>query len=190
MIPDWSISAVLPPVRPGLAGHHSDRSPYLATMSEVLERFATSAERLAILRGLLGYRSELRRRGISEGFQWLDGSFMEDKETLEKTAPNDVDVITFFHLPNATDQATFLNTNSELFDEDAMKTRYLVHPFPFVLGETLTSFDVRQITYWYSMWSHRRTGLWKGFVQVNLSEEHDAEATALLHIIEQDWDTP
>jgi hypothetical protein len=115
MIPDWNISAVLPPVRPGAAGHSSDRSPYKASFSEVVEKFATPAPRIEILRGLLKYRIELRNRGVSSGFQWLDGSFMEHKEVLLLEPPKDVDVVTFFHLPPDTDEATFSRTNLDLF---------------------------------------------------------------------------
>jgi hypothetical protein len=86
MIPEWNISAVLPPIRPGAAGHSPDRSPYKASLSEVVERFAKTPARLEILRGLLNYRAELRKRGISTGFQWLNGSFMEHKEVLIHSA--------------------------------------------------------------------------------------------------------
>jgi hypothetical protein len=34
--------------------------------------------------------------------------------------------------------------------------------------------------YWYSMWSHRRSQLWKGFVQVALTADDDAAAAATL----------
>lgn len=103
MIPDWNISAVLPPVRPGAPGHSPDRSPYVASFSQIVERFATSAERIRILQGLLSYRAALEGRGISSGFQWLDGSFLEHKEAIQAVAPNDVDVVTFFPLPPAMD---------------------------------------------------------------------------------------
>jgi len=44
---------VLPPVRPGLPGHSPDRSPYSALLSEMVQRFASSPQRIGILRGLL-----------------------------------------------------------------------------------------------------------------------------------------
>ena len=47
-----------------------------------LSVFAASPDRIRILRGLLAYRAPLRQRGISSGFQWLDGSFLEHKEGL------------------------------------------------------------------------------------------------------------
>lgn len=180
MIPDWNISAVLPPIRPGAEGHSFDRSPYKASLAEVVERFATTAARLEILQGLINYRIELRKKGISSGFQWLNGSFMEHKEVLLQEAPKDVDVVTFFNLPDGFDQATFLPQVNDLFDVDNTKQLYHIDAYPCVLGDALNEGHVSEISYWYSMWSHRRNGLWKGFVQVDISEEEDNIASALL----------
>ncbi len=186
MIPEWNISAVLPPIRPGAAGHSPDRSPYKASLSEVVERFAKTPARLEILRGLLNYRAELRKRGISTGFQWLNGSFMEHKEVLLLEPPKDVDVVTFFNLPNGLDQATFSPQIADLFDVANTKQTYHVDAYPCVLGASLGETHVTEISYWYSMWSHRRNGLWKGFVQVDISEDDDNIAMALLAQIEQE----
>lgn len=184
MIPNWTLSGILPPVRPGAPGHHPDRSPYITTMAAVVERFATSAARRTILRGLLNYRTEFRLRSVQQGFQWLNGSFMEHKEILLDAAPKDIDVVTFFKLPEATDQRKFLTDNMDLFEPEAAKAEYKVDAYPFVIGEILTAEDVRQICYWYSMWSHRRSGLWKGFLQVEFSQEDDNLAVGLLEEIE------
>lgn len=186
MIPDWNISAVLPPIRPGAAGHSPDRSPYRASFSEVVEKFAKSSPRIEILRGLLKYRAELRSRGISSGFQWLDGSFMENKEILVSEAPKDVDVVTFFHLPNGLDEATFSPLVADLFDVDNTKKFYHVDAYPCVLGSSMEETNITTISYWYSMWSHRRNGLWKGFVQVDISEDQDNIAIALIAQVEQE----
>ena len=40
--------------------------------------------------------------------------------------------------------------------------------YPVTLGAKLESAQIKNISYWYSMWSHRRDGLWKGVVPVNL----------------------
>lgn len=40
--------------------------------------------------------------------------------------------------------------------------------------------------YWYSVWSHRRTMSWKGFVQIDLNPASDAEAAELLTAIEKE----
>jgi hypothetical protein len=189
MIPDWNISAVLPPVRPGAAGHSPDRSPYKASFSEVVEKFATSAPRIEILRGLLNYRIELRNRGVSSGFQWLDGSFMEHKEVLLSEPPKDVDVVTFFHLPPGTDEATFSRTNLDLFQIANTKLIYHVDAYGCVLGVSMGESHVNTISYWYSMWSHRRNGLWKGFVQMDISKDEDDIASGLLAQLEQELAT-
>jgi len=129
MIPDWNISAVLPPVRPGAPGHSPDRSPYVASFSQIVERFATSTERIKILQGLLSYRAELEPRGISSGFQWLNGSFMEHKEAIQAAAPNDVDVVTFFPLPNGESQGTFVPKIADLLDVTHTKRMYSVDAY-------------------------------------------------------------
>jgi hypothetical protein len=186
MIPDWNNSAVLPPVRPGAQGHSPDRSPYRVIMTEVIERFATSTERIEILRGLLTYRAALRQSGIVTGFQWLNGSFMENKELLQNAAPNDVDVVTFFNLPDGIEEQTLVTTNPDLFDNQRAKEQFHVDAYSFVLGQPTEDFDVRNISYWYSMWSHRRNGLWKGFVQVDIAANEDENASVLLDQIEQE----
>ena len=156
MIPDWNISEVLPPVRPGAAGHSMDRSPYKASLSEVVERLGKSSARLQILRGLLAYRAELRKRGITKGFQWLDGSFTENKELLSLEPPNDVDVVTFFYLPDGMDQSSFAQVFADLFDTDNTKKLYKVDAYGQPLGVALKEMDVVIISYWHSMWSHTR----------------------------------
>lgn len=103
-IPAWNSAGVLPPIRPGQAGHSPDRSPYSVDLSVFIDRFATSPQRITILDGLLRFRAELHSKGIVSGFQWLDGSFLEAVETLESRPPRDVDVVTFFELPHGEDQ--------------------------------------------------------------------------------------
>ncbi len=56
--------------------------------------------------------------------------------------------------------------------------------YPFLLGGELNAEDVKQISYWYSMWSHRRNGQWKGFLQIGLSPDADDVARHLLTQIE------
>src|SRR5580692_10607499 len=94
-LPPFISSGVLPPHLAGAASPH-DRSPYEATPAEVVARFATSGPRRVILRGYLDYRAALREAGFAEGYQWLDGSFVEDVERTEGRPPNDVDVVTFY----------------------------------------------------------------------------------------------
>jgi hypothetical protein len=50
------------------------------------------------------------------------------------------------------------------------------------LGHPLDSNGIKAITYWYSIWSHRRDGLWKGFVQIDIDPSQDVEANKILEI--------
>jgi uncharacterized protein YfaQ (DUF2300 family) len=39
---------------------------------------------------------------------------------------------------------------------------------------------VQRAAYWYSLWSHRRSGAWKGYLEIDLSPADDAAARAEL----------
>ncbi len=181
-IPAWNSAGVLPPIRPGAPGHSPDRSPYLVDLATVFDRFATSPERMAILEGLLRFRAELHDAGIVSGFQWLDGSFLEQVETLEGRAPKDMDVVTFFNPPPGQDQHSLIHHHGSLFDQKHIKESHAMDAYFVVLGQPLEQWQVKNITYWYSMWSHRRDGLWKGFVQVDLDPSQDGAARAVLDL--------
>src|SRR5260370_40008152 len=95
-IPDWNALGLLPPIDPEVPTS-PERSPYPVSLKDLVMRFATTQERKAILIGFLNYRAILHRFGATEGFQWLDGSFMEEVEVLERRAPKDIDVVSFIH---------------------------------------------------------------------------------------------
>ncbi len=182
-IPAWTSAGVVPPIRPGQPGHSPDRSPYVVSLSTFCERFATSPERRAILDGLLRFRAALHQAGLTAGFQWLDGSFLEQVESLENRSPRDLDVVTFYHLPPGMDQRTLAHNHADLFDRPSIKNSFFMDAFFIMLGNPLDTLMAGRVSYWYSMWSHRRDGLWKGFVQVDLDPMHDAEARHLLNRI-------
>ena len=180
MIPQWNSAGVIPPIRPGQPGHSADRSPYATSLCAFVERFATSPERVNVMEGLLNFRAELHKQGLTSGFQWLDGSFLEEIEVLENRAPRDVDVVTFFALPEGTDQTSLYHGASQLFDHDHVKQTFLVDSYFTALGTPADPWYIKNIAYWYSMWSHRRDGLWKGFIQVDLNPSEDEEARTVL----------
>jgi hypothetical protein len=35
---------------------------------------------------------------------------------------------------------------------------------------------IERATYWYGIWSHRRNGLWKGYLQLDLAPDEDTTA--------------
>lgn len=180
MIPKWN-NGILPPIRPGMSAHSHERSPYLVSICDIVESFSYTEKRKQILKGLLLYRRQLYNAGIVSGFQWIDGSFMEDIEMLENREPNDIDVITFFYLPEGIGQQDLYNQHTSLFELETAKHKHHVDGHFFQLGEKTDKSHVRLITYWYSMWSHRRNGHWKGFLRVELSSGDDKLAAQILN---------
>jgi hypothetical protein len=118
-----------------------------------------------------------------QGFQWLDGSFFEHVERTEGRDPNDIDVVTFYRLPAGRDQTDLVGDVAPLLGEPA-KERYSVDGYLVHLGmqpERLA----RQSAYWYSVWSHRRNMVWKGFVEVPLAPVDDVTAAEIVQSIER-----
>lgn len=181
MIPAYNHSHVLPPFE-GERLTHAHSSPYLVSTSELVQRFATSAPRSVILDGLLRYRSELRSLGFLNGFQWLDGSFVEDVEAREDRAPKDIDLVTFAHAPARMGKPQIIQmmaSRPDLFDRDACKAGFLCDTFLVNLTSSPESL-VTQTRYWYGLYSHRRgDALWKGLLQLPLDSD-DLAARAML----------
>lgn len=183
-IPAWNHVGVIPPIN-AMAPTDVDRSPYRASLLEVVQRFGHSPSRLDILAGLLAYRKALHAVGLTRGFQWLDGSFLEQVELLEQRPPRDVDVVTFFELaPPATQESVFLE-DPNLFDQERVKHSYHVDAYLVDLANAPREL-VNLSAYWYSMWAHRRSDQWKGFVQVELEPAQDGQATQALRELQEE----
>lgn len=174
-IPDWNSAGVIPPIRSD-EPTGPERSPYLVSLVDVVLRFGTSPERLAILDGLLRLRAALHSTGITSGFQWLDGSFLEHVELTESRAPGDIDVVTFVE---STEGVSLTTENEWIAEHDLVKSKCLVDHYFVELNLPSRSL-IAQTTYWYSMWSHRRSQLWKGFLQIDLAPTDDAMAEAVM----------
>ena len=169
---------VLPPHLgdPCEPGNHS---PYPCTVHELCQRFLTSDRRRAILNGFLGLREELFNLGV-RGFQWLDGSFLEDIESQSARDPNDIDVVTFVADPfRLTDLSTLIAANGWLVDRNHTKATYLVDHFLVPLGSSPRDL-ISQSRYWYGLFSHRRDGVWKGMLTVDLNDPSDDVTAAAL----------
>ncbi|WP_410566241.1 DUF6932 family protein [Acinetobacter sp. H1(2024)] len=180
----FNMAGVIPPVN-DVDGSSPNRSPYVISITQLIDIFSFTSERVTILKGLLEYRAELYRVGIISGYQWLDGSFTTDIETLEKRAPNDIDIVTFFYLPQGETQQSFLPKTGQLLLSKYTKANFKVDAYPVILGQNLTPELINRITYWYSMWSHRKgDNIWKGFLQVELSPLEDAAAFKILSSME------
>jgi hypothetical protein len=116
-----------------------------------------------------------------QGFQWVDGSFLEDVEHTRDKPSDDIDVVTFTTLGDATNQQRLMNEFPHLFDTQQLTSTYRVDHYWVNLSTAQDSATgqgaallVRRVSYWYSMWSHRRADqMWKGFVEVALEPDDD-----------------
>jgi hypothetical protein len=175
-IPTFTIDGVLPPyVGPaGPGGTAEDMSPYAVTALEVAITLGSSDQRKTILRGWLRHRAALRRAGFNRGFQWLGGSFVENKE------PKDLDVVAFLYRPagiqNREEMANLLRANLNLFGRNQVKATFTLDFFAADLDGS-TEMLVNLTRYWLGLFSHRRgDDLWKGMLQVRLEDAADDTA--------------
>ena len=157
-------------------------SPYGCNCVELVQRLGASKERLNLLDGLLRYRAALRDLGFVRGFQWLDGSFVEDVESHQNRPPRDVDVVTFAHSPagfGATELQALLQGNPKVFDAPTTKLEFGCDAYTVPLDKSPERL-VARAAYYLQLFSHRRGDqVWKGLLQVPL-ESDDAQARQML----------
>ena len=180
-VPPFDPSGVIPPflgANPGQAA--AFMSPYVVEPAEVVDALSHSARRCEILDGWLTHRERLQNIGFDAGFQWLDGSFVENKD------PNDLDVVTFLSRPNflptLQDLAQYRAAHSLLFDRAPVKSVYHLDFFPIDLSMPGPNL-VNIARYWCGLFSHRRgDSRWKGMLNVTLQPQGNAVARlALTH---------
>lgn len=187
-IPEFGLGHVLPPFLDGDAvGAFAPRSPYQATMSEFATRFATTTERAQILRGFLRFRDALRAVGFETGFQWVDGSFVEECELVKGRPPSDVDVVSVLRRPlnhlGVDDWEAFVGEHGDsLLDQGHCKAQYFCDAY-FIDLDIPADLVSEQTAYWFGLFSHQReTFRWKGLVQINLQCDDDAAMIAIEEI--------
>jgi len=173
-IPNFDHNKVLPP-HIGDPRRMQDLSPYPCSTLDLCQKFATSIERIRILEGFLSFRQQMFAFNISNGFQWLDGSFMEDVEHLENRAPNDIDIVTFYmgmpRFQYSVIQAKF----PEFISRDLSKSKYLVDHFG-VDCSYRPDFIVEATRYWIQLFTHNRHRVWKGMLRLELNTPDDDQA--------------
>jgi len=181
LIPEFNASGVLPPFVGENPTAYGGVSPYVCHMTELMARFAHTPERHEMFRGLLGYRRALTTAGIVQGYQFVDGSFVEDCEQIRGRAPADIDLITFAYLPASTaeEKRAMITAHPSIFDPDAAKDAHKCHAFfqdLVIPGHAL----VKPTCYWFGLFSHQRvTNLWKGMLVVPLQSDDEAVARSL-----------
>jgi hypothetical protein len=158
-------------------------SPYHANMADMVRHFSLSDERTRILLGLLDYREALRKAGFIAGFQWIDGSFVENSESTRGRAPNDIDVVTFAKRPlpqlSGDEWVKFINNNPNIFNPRIVKSTFHCDAY-FVDLDKTSRLLVDDTRYWFGLFSHQRDSfLWKGMLRIDLASD-DQEARNLI----------
>ncbi|MCF7674043.1 MAG: hypothetical protein K9N23_04925 [Akkermansiaceae bacterium] len=173
-IPDFDHNLVLPP-HVGSPANRNQLSPYPCTTIDLCEKLGNSLERRAILGNFLDFRERLRSTGLTNGFQWLDGSFLEDVETRLGRPPADLDVVTVYWGYDMTFQSTVLAAFPEFASPRLAKEAFSIDHYPFDAGfapERTVEFS----RYWALLFSHNRLGVWKGMLKIDLDTPVDDTA--------------
>jgi hypothetical protein len=177
-------SGVLPPFLPNAPyGKSGALSPYPVPLIEFVKRFAKTEPRIVLLKGFLEYRRALKTAGIKSGFQWIDGSFIENTEKIRKRPPKDIDIVTFASRPkdcqDADDWKKFVGSQQPLFHPVLSKDIYSCDAYyedldlpPLIIA--------KRAAYWCGMFSHQRESfLWKGIIEISLNDDESAALSIL-----------
>jgi hypothetical protein len=178
-IPKFDHNHVIPP-HLGNPALPSDISPYKCSSLELCQEFSTSSQRINILKGLLAFRQELSNCGLTNGFQWLDGSFLENVEIREQRSPNDLDLITVYWGYDIKFQQNLMQNFPQFADSNLSKQTYSLDHYPFDAGYTPIA-TIEQSKYWVQLFSHNRDAVWKGMLQIELNTTNE-DAQALQHL--------
>lgn len=178
MIPSFDHNGVIPPYLGNPANGSNFVSPYPTDSLELCQRFATSKDRIAILKKFMAFREEMRNFGIS-GFQYLDGSFLEDIEnSTENRPPNDLDLLTFFMPLTRDQQIEIMKSFKDFGDRTLCKTNYSLDHMLISLG--MHPIQIVEFTrYFIQLFTHNRANVWKGMLKLEvgtLSEDDAANS--------------
>jgi hypothetical protein len=193
-IPAFGTNGTLPPFIENSPTIRAKRSPFRATIFEVIDRFCVSRERAELLKGLNAYRKHLFGGGFLTGDQWIDGSFVEDVEKLRGRPPGDIDVVTLFNRPlkyqidaAAWDVAYEAFIHSNYFSTKRMKPIYRCDTWSIDLNASPTSL-VRDTMYWGGLFSDiKKSTEKKGIVSIPLPTD-PMEFSAVNSMIEGKFD--
>lgn len=170
-IPGFDHNNVIPPH----LGNPTDRthlSPYICTILELCHHFSTSGQRILILKNYIAFRQRMTSLGVIYGFQWLDGSFLENIERSESRHPNDLDLVTFYGGLSLADQANIRATFPEFANPVLAKNNYKLDHYPVDYSYN-PDVTVEQTRYWLQLFTHNRIGVWKGILRLPLNTPVD-----------------
>lgn len=186
-LPPFNSNGILPPLASDNAVD-AERSPYIITMMELVQRFGTTLHRRHLLNNLIAYRGVISAGGYTSGLQFLDGSFVENVEVHGRREPRDIDVFSLLNIPARymQDPPSWQHGGIQFWAEEIQnvprnKERFQLDTYATLVEEVPLFGLLKNVLYWYSLFSHQRdTFAWKGFVAVVLDPAQDAEALAWL----------
>lgn len=186
MIPDFSNIGILPPYGMYGAADIEGRSPYPTNLETFVDRFATTQARSALLKGFLTYRNHLHKIGLTEGLQWVGGSFVENCEVIRSRPPGDIDVVTFLRPLDDEQEWNDLikNNNDLLMNAGHTKKNFQCDAYTSEINDEM----LEDIAYYLTMFSHQRdTEVWKGIIQLDLNDPTEGQAATLLDKRAAQW---
>jgi len=139
----------------------------------------TTPERRDILNKYLDFRARLNAEGLINGFQWLDGSFLEDVETIKKRPPGDLDLVTVYWGYSSSFSKDLATRFPEFASHIQSKAAYKLDHFPFDAGYS-PDLTLELTRYWILLFSHSRMGVWKGMLKINLNTPAEDDAARLV----------
>lgn len=179
-IPEFDHNYVIPPFvdEPTVS---KNVSPYPCSTVEVCKIFGTTKERVDILKRWLKFRAILDEVGIVNGFQWLDGSFLENIEVSQKRAPADLDLLMFYKDVTLETQQKVAQDYPTLFDQSVLKRDFKLDLYLLNYAANPEN-TVEFVRFWIQLFTHNRDGVWKGMLKIPLNTpKEDSEALTLLN---------
>lgn len=178
-IPEFNHNFVIPPFINGDPGFSSNHSPYKSNILEFCEKFSFSKERVEILKKFVDFRIEVNKLN-TQGYQWVDGSFVEQKELSQKQPPKDIDIATFVLLHHK-DSSEVNAIFPDFLNRKKLKEIYKVDHMLVALNGLNHFQIIEQTNFLSKLFSTSRTGVAKGIVRIELNTpELDLQAKEFL----------
>jgi len=137
-----------------------------------------------ILKGFLQMRQRLADLQVVEGFQWVDGHFLEDCEKRTRKSPEHIRVVTFCRPSSLLADPNYSRLFDPLKSCQATRAEFCVDHGLVPLHWPTT--DIIEATRFQSaMLSHSDEGVWKGHIRISLNTPDD-DAAALEHLTARD----
>ena len=167
MIPPFDHNHVLPPLI-GDPNNRHNYSPYRCDIMEFCQHFATTQERIAILKGFVDFRLACVANDIT-GRQWVDGSFVEDTARAERPEPKYIVVTSLIEVKTQEEANRLLNEFPEFTNPLLSAQKYGVDHYVFVINQSPEEI-ISWTKFWVQLFSHNELGVWKGMIEIPLYE--------------------